>query len=255
MQFELLGRLLTLKRGVIAALIIISSPALLAATTLAPVVLEVSTAERATLSITNQSDRSVPYQLSLLSWKQSNGKDEYSPTDDLLISPAAVTLAPGESREIRIGFRERPKRGNIEAAYRVLIEELPDRVTPSQKSGLVLIAVKHLVPLYVAPSDQKATPSVRWSAQRDNNMLRIRAENSGNRHLFIRDLAITPATQVSQSDSASHPRPTGRSVLLAKSYREWTLPISAQESTQNWTLLITDQFGQINRQNLSLQSR
>lgn len=221
-----------------------------ASTSLSPVLLEIGQTDRTTLVIKNNSNRTIGYQLSLLAWKLENGQDQLTPSSELVLSPPVFTLAPGTSREIRMGFREQKKRPDTEQAFRVLVEELPDLSSAPAPGSQVQMTVKHLLPLYIAPNGLTPTPSLRWSAHQDGEMIRIRAENSGNRRVFIRELALAPLG-AEGTRSTSPLTPKGRAVVLAKSWREWSIPRSGVKG-QRWSLLITDQSGQVLQQAISL---
>lgn len=239
----------------VVCLIFFGMPMSLAATTLAPVLLEIGASDRVTLTITNRGNRIVPYQLSLLSWKQLGGENQYTPSDDLIISPPSVTLAPGTSREIRIGFRETAPRPDTEAAYRVLIEELPDAPTEPGVTSYIQMLVKHLIPLYVAPANPNPAATLSWTAQQEGEVIRLRAENNSNQRLSIRELAVNTAPNQEPSSGTTRPRAFGRAVVLAKSWQEWTFPVTPQASSRAVTLQITDQFGRISQQKIDLLSR
>lgn len=235
--------------SVFTAAFTLSAPVAQAATTISPVVLEIGNIDRTSFTVKNTSNRAVPYQLSLLAWTQEKGEDRLKPSDELVISPPAFTLAPGASREVRIGYRQKQARSATERAFRVMVEELPDLKSGNNAAGLVTLTVKHLLPLYSLSSNPNAAPDLSWSIQQDGQRLRIRAENRGERRAFIRDMSLAAANS---NPSAPLTAPRGRTVILAKSSIEWAVPINATGSHDQWSLTLTDQFGQSRQQTLRL---
>ncbi|WP_234387543.1 fimbrial biogenesis chaperone, partial [Sphingomonas sp. STIS6.2] len=86
------------------------------------------------LTITNGEDVPVSIRVSAFRWTQVDGKDVYTPTDDLIASPPIFTAATRAPQLVRIGVRHRLPN----AAYRVMLQEIPG---PATANG-VRIAVK-----------------------------------------------------------------------------------------------------------------
>jgi P pilus assembly chaperone PapD len=109
----------------------------------------------------------------------------------------------------------------------------------------VQIVTKHLLPLYVAPSEKANAPTLSWTAQRIGNGLQIRAENKGGSRFPIRQLTVENnlGTKVPLT-------PAGRSVVLSGGSRQWLLTTGNQAALDGWSLVITDQSGQTTRHSL-----
>ncbi len=240
------------RTGLVMAIVLLSISTAHASTALSPVILEITASDRTSFTIKNNYNRAVSYQLSLLAWDQGQGDDRLTPSDDLVISPPAFTLAPGASREVRIGYRQKQPRPAIERAFRVMVEELPDVTAGKNAAGVVQMTVKHLLPLYSLSSNPNASPDLSWSIQRDGQRLRIRAENRGDRRAFIRDIQVAPMSIGPTKSAAVLSAPRGRVVVLAKSSRSWTVPLDAGGTADQWAVTLTDQFGQSRQQTIRL---
>ena len=58
----------------------------------------------ALLTLTNDSDKAIRFQLSVVAWDQSDeGQMKLTPNSDIIIFPPLVTIAAHESRRIRVG--------------------------------------------------------------------------------------------------------------------------------------------------------
>ena len=56
------------------------------------------------LTLKNDSAEPLRFELSVFSWSQSpSGEMSLEPTDDIVFFPALLTIAPGESRHVRVG--------------------------------------------------------------------------------------------------------------------------------------------------------
>jgi fimbrial chaperone protein len=115
MNEQILKRLTTRTLILFAALLCM--PLSHAGTNLAPVILEINENARTTLTITNNSDRRVPYQLSLLSWTQANGEDVLAPSDSLVTAPQLFRLRLVQAGKSALVFgmptRKEPKKQRI----------------------------------------------------------------------------------------------------------------------------------------------
>ncbi len=101
------------------------------------------------LSITNEGTQSVRFSVRAYRWHQNvDGTQSVEPTDDLIVFPQIVTLAPRARRAIRVGFTG--ARPVIETDYRIIATELPIVEDAPAAPGLT-IRSKLSVPLFIAP--------------------------------------------------------------------------------------------------------
>ncbi len=92
-----------------------------------PVLIDVAAPGAAsTVSLRNESGAPIDVQIRVFRWSQADGKENLEPTEDVVASPPAVTLAPNASYVARVvRVTKRPISG--EESYRVLIDQLPAR--------------------------------------------------------------------------------------------------------------------------------
>jgi len=139
------------------------------------------------ISLRNDGDQATVVQVELVAWTQENGRDVYTPTQDLLATPPIFTVATGNSQIIRVGLRH-PANPQRELAYRMFLQEVPP---PKKTAAMGLqVALRISVPVFIEPQ-QKAAPVLRWQAKRvDAHTLKIEASNTGNIHDHLSALKI-----------------------------------------------------------------
>jgi fimbrial chaperone protein len=156
-----------------------------------PVRLDLSAASRtASLTIRNTSADTVVVQTSVVAWSQSDGKDVYTPTQEILVTPPIVTIAPGAEQIIRAGLRRAPD-AKIELPYRVYLQEAP----PPPKPGFqgLQVALRVGLPLFVQPMQGPAHASLVWSLHRASpDVLRLDLKNEGNGHIQVAEVQLLP---------------------------------------------------------------
>lgn len=166
-------------------------PALAGAANLSidPIRIELSPEQQtAAINVRNDSDQPTSIQMQAVAWSQLDGKDIYTPTRELLVSPPIVTIAPKSEQVIRAALRRKADVAN-ELTYRIYLQELPSQPQPGF-TGLQL-ALRIGLPVFVKPQTGKATPKMVWSIARapDNN-LKITLQNQGNAHVQVSDFAL-----------------------------------------------------------------
>ncbi|MFT4256542.1 MAG: fimbria/pilus periplasmic chaperone [Pseudoxanthomonas sp.] len=113
------------------------------------------------LWLTNSGDKPLHAQVRIQQWSQADGKEQLTPTRDLVASPAIVEIAPGRKQLVRL-LRLQPTAPAGELAYRVLVDELPEADKPAD-SGLNLL-LRYSIPTFVllpgvTPFIERTTPT------------------------------------------------------------------------------------------------
>ena len=165
------------------------------------------------LTVRNGSAEPVAVRVVTYRWSQAGGEDRYEPTDDLIASPPIFTMPVDGSQLIRVGLRA--KAGEGEAAYRVILEEIPSDAEPS--TG-VKIALRLNLPFYKQPK-RMGQAALRWMAYpTGDGGIALDASNSGAVHDRINridwvDAAGKRATLIEKP-----------AVVLAGNSRRWWVP-------------------------------
>ena len=139
------------------------------------------------LTLRNDSDETLRFQLSVFAWDQStDGQLKLDQTDDIVFFPPLLTLAPKESRNIRVAAVV--PLGATERTYRLFVEELPPR-DASEKTGAVRVLTKMGVPIFLQPGKLQAEASLRDLALKDG-LFTFNVRNTGNVHFMTRAVHV-----------------------------------------------------------------
>lgn len=224
-----------------------------AGSTLSPVILNIDARGRAVITVTNDGGEPAQYQLTPLKWSVIDGKDSHEVSSDFIASPPSFTLAAGEKREVRVGFRNAAPSA-LERTYRLEIDELPSSSPAEGEAISIKLRVKHRVPAYIAPADPKAKPDLRWSAVMSDSGIVVRGENVGQKRFVAGELGL--ARPGSDETVVYRGAPSQGSTILAQSWREWLIAMPSKDALQPWVLVVKDgRGGGVARYPLSVQRR
>lgn len=124
-------------------------------------------------------------QLSAKRWKQKQGKNIYSSTNDILVTPPLVSIPPGKEQNLRIAFLGVPGE-HKEKSYRLYLKQiLPHK---NKISGLY-VAINIGLPIFIKPL-QPSKQKVVWSGHCDNKQLTLVARNVGDKHAQVTRLKL-----------------------------------------------------------------
>jgi fimbrial chaperone protein len=103
------------------------------------------------ITVSNEGKTPLGFQVRAQEWTQdAAGRDAYADTKDLIYFPQQFQVPPQESRVIRVGYRNPALQR--EKAYRVFIEELPERSSDAEGRTTVAVAVRFGVPVFLRPA-------------------------------------------------------------------------------------------------------
>ncbi|BDG07547.1 fimbrial biogenesis chaperone [Anaeromyxobacter paludicola] len=145
-----------------------------------PILVRLTADERnAVVSVTNDEPEPVRFKVSVLAWQESSsGEMQLAPAEDVVWFPQLFTLAPKESRNLRVGTTQPP--GARERSYRLFVEQLPPAEKPGGPSAVRVLS-RVGIPVFVEPAQAAARPEidgVEVRAGRASFVLR----NRGNAH-------------------------------------------------------------------------
>jgi fimbrial chaperone protein len=174
------------------------------------------------LTIRNNDSAPVAVRVETFGWSQQEGRDVYSATTDVIVSPAIFTIAPGATQLIRVGLRARSAK-----AYRVIFAEIPRR----QSTDSIQVALRLNLPLYLA-SAAGAKPALSWTLRRSPSgdmvvegrnagavqaqVLGLEVEDGeGRRTILSQDMGVILPASTRDWKTGAHPElRTGSSLLL-----------------------------------------
>lgn len=186
-----------------------------------PVRVELSPQQQtAAVVVRNDSDQPTSLQIQAVSWSQLKGKDVYTPTKELLVSPPIVTIAPKTEQIIRVALR-RQADSTSELTYRISLQELPPPPGPDFMG--VKVALRITIPVFVQSQNGEAAPKAVWNVtQMPDKKLKVWMRNQGNAHIQISDFSL----YVPGNEQAIFGE-LGSSYVLAGQEHEWLIKTSS----------------------------
>lgn len=152
-----------------------------------------STSDFYEVTIINDAEKHTPVKISaLLRTQDAKGEEVRSTTDDLVIFPPQILLKPREIRKVRINLKKNAK-PDQEIAYRVIVEEVPPKITPTT-SG-IQFATRYVTAMYLLPGSPKPRLEV-IAARRLPGGITVTLKNTGNAHTVLEK----PELKFSQGD-------------------------------------------------------
>lgn len=176
---------------VLAGALLPAAPAAASALRVAPLQLNLNLQQPISrIELFNDGSTDTVVDLRIQAWSQVNGRDQLTPTDEVVAIPPVARVAAGKQQLVRVGFRRPELAGARERAYRLVITELP----PANPNASTLqLQLRLLVPVFLAPrSEQRLLP---LRLRRDGSGLKLEAANQGNVHAKITGIALRDAQQ------------------------------------------------------------
>jgi len=164
------------------------APANAAALQVSPVTLDLTIPTRtASIDLRNTSEDPANVQVRIYKWSQIDGQDLLALATNVVASPPATTVLPGNTYTIRLAHMNL---GSVkgEEGYRLVIDELPN-INVRRRSTSVQFVTRYSIPVFF--SDRLATANLRWSVRRRGKNIDVAATNIGTRHAKIAGLKMT----------------------------------------------------------------
>jgi fimbrial chaperone protein len=123
----------------------------------------------AALWLENPGSAPVTLQVRVYGWAQVDGKNAYAPQDAILGTPPIVSIAPGAKQLIRL-TRTVDTPAGTEAAYRVVVDEIPAARSPAETGAAVSFRMRYSLPLFaygpgLASPDAQTQPAQRQGSK------------------------------------------------------------------------------------------
>lgn len=144
-------------------------------------------AKSGTLTVKNEGNEALNVQMRAFVWSQdSEGKDQYTETSELIFFPKIMTVDAHTERILRTGIKLPP--APQEKTYRLFIEEIPGPRKAAQGTQ-VAVTLRFGVPIFVAPLKDAAQGNIAELGL-SKGILRALISNTGNRHFLINEINI-----------------------------------------------------------------
>ena len=216
--------------------IFLTSP--LFAVTISPTVIDINSTQKiVTLTFVNDTGREINIQSSTLIWKQVNGKDTYSPSNDLIVVPAIVTIPGGKSQNFRITKRILDA-ADSELSYRLYLEDItPSFTDPKKTDTRIFFKFNQNLPVYYYTGKANPKNSLKVSfCSADSKQTCVRVDNSEKVRAVLNNISF-------KSPDGKPPNSADTNVngtILSNSWKEFRFNTPANKSDM---LIIQSSFG------------
>jgi fimbrial chaperone protein len=143
-----------------------------------------------TITITNTSPQTLRIQASGMAWQQgADGSEHLLPTDELVVFPTLLDVAPNATRAIRVGIAN-PRPAATERTFRLFVLELPSLASQlAPQTAAVSMRMQMGIPVFLDPAHPAAKPELAVTAKQ-HGTLEVHVQNSGNAHFQARTIEV-----------------------------------------------------------------
>lgn len=182
------------------------------------------------LQVSNKGQNEAAVIISVYKWRFDRfGKEIREPTNDLVIFPKRILLAPNAKKSVRVSYRQGISPRN-EKAYRIVVEEKPmpkSYRTSVRKGASINVLTRYVTAFYVKPRDANSSIKV-LNAENYGNGFQLKIRNEGNAHTHF----ISPTMTIRQAGkklvindlSLLNPFTNSNIFAMADRVYEWDIP-------------------------------
>lgn len=167
---------------------VLSSPVSAGVFSVTPVRIYMLPRDRAVaVTITNDGDSPVVLQADIFVWSQKpDGTEELTLTDDLILAPPIIKLAPKARQVVRLALLK-PADASRQLTYRMIMREVPEAAAPKNNIQLP-IALALSMPVFITPPP--AVRSISCTPTRDGASVIVNCSNTGSAYAQVRELQL-----------------------------------------------------------------
>lgn len=144
----------------------------------------------ASVNIENQSNKEQLFQARVFLWSIKDGKEQYIPQEGVMVSPPMVKVPANSKQMFRVVLRT-PTPPDTTATYRVILDEIPQKVKPSSTGGsdisqAIQFQFRYSVPVFVHGAGLSNDKRLKLSGEEVSQKLSWRvAQEGGRKWLYI----------------------------------------------------------------------
>lgn len=186
------------------------------------------------VTLSNEADTPVVLQADINVWSQKpDGTDELVLTDDLILAPPIIKLAPKAQQVVRLALLK-PADVSRQLTYRLIVREVPEALPAS--SIQVQIALALSMPVFITPATAKREMNC-TTKRAEDKAIGLQCSNTGTAYAQIREVTLARAGQsLARFEGGSYILPGATKTVSLKSDK----PVSAGDAQ----LVITFDDGQ-----------
>jgi fimbrial chaperone protein len=191
------------------------------------------------LLLKNESDEAIRFQVTAFSWTNAtDGEMKVAPTRDIVFFPALFSIAPGQTRRVRVATSERAT--THERAYRLIVEQLPSRAGPRMEGGVEMLTRLN-VPLFLEPGTRVAQATLDHVALREG-ALTFDVHNTGTVHVRLDDVVVRG---LAREGTSAHEQRVPGWYLLPGETRLYQLPLEPDVCRAIASVVVTTTLAQM----------
>jgi fimbrial chaperone protein len=163
-------------------------PAVAGVFSVTPVRIYMTPRDRAVaVTITNEGDDPIVLQADVYTWIQkTDGTDELTPSEDLILAPPILKLGPKVRQVVRLA-RLRPPDASRQLTYRMILREIPEAAAPKDNVQ-VAIALALSMPVFITPPLAKSDVACDAKTAADGADLDVSCANTGSAYAQVRGI-------------------------------------------------------------------
>lgn len=133
----------------------------------------------------NDDNQALSVQINCIKWTQNNGKNIYTPTYDLLVTPPIFSIPANSKQIIRIGMIKTSD-PNKETMYKLQIKQIASKL---KTKDTVQIVMQFNIPIMLQPIIEHKNVKFLIKQIVDNQVI-ITIENKGNVHFSFHNIEL-----------------------------------------------------------------
>ena len=166
--------------------------------------------------IVNEGEAEIVLQADLNAWTQKpDGTDEQTPTEDIILSPPIIRLAPNARQVVRLALLK-PADASRQLIYRMVLREVPEALGNQDKTIQLPIALALSMPVFITPLPAKRNMNC-TAARGLAPDLTVNCTNSGTAYAQVREILLKRGTAtLARFEGGTYVLPGAQKVMSLK---------------------------------------
>ena len=164
------------------------------------------------VTVVNEGDTEVVLQADLNAWTQKpDGTDELNLTDDLILSPPIIRLAPNTRQVVRLALLK-PADASRQLIYRMIMREVPEAVANIDRTIQLPVSLALSMPVFITPPPAKRIVDCSTAPN-----LTVKCTNSGTAYAQVREIELKRgAVTLARFEGGTYILPGAQKVISLK---------------------------------------
>ncbi|MDB5899337.1 MAG: molecular chaperone [Ramlibacter sp.] len=147
------------------------------------------------ITVVNEGDTEIALQAEINTWRQKpDGTDEQIASEDLILSPPILKLAPKARQVVRLARIGAPDASH-QLTYRLIMREVPEATKSKDQVVTIPIALALSMPVFITPATAKRDMACQ-AARAGSTELQVTCANTGTAYAQVREVQVLHAKQL-----------------------------------------------------------